>query len=423
MDIQNIDYTQEDLATLLSHTGIIDGKIGKCDRSNFVTIFNENFLKSVQKAKAIVVIFEQNPNCSLIEFSSFMEMFNEYATDNCDIIFSAVYNEKFDTDTIGYKIILTGIDTATKFYANFISLTTDNNFLVTYTTNFILIFDSANMKCLKIFFTGMKTISGMTISKNQKYIAISTYGLPIRILDFESGKWIKTLSKSDGFEAICFTNDDNLLICTHNQTVKILNLESEKCVIKLKHTCYIHSLTVTKDEKYLISGEGGCNTKAIRVWDLTTKQCIGILKGHRGSVESIYITDDDKYIVSGSRDKTIKIWDIKTKKCINTISNESAYPVSKILPLHNKYIVSVNKKDYCESTKEEDEWHIKIWDTKINSECTKTLIGHNDYVKAIALSNDNRFLFSASEDQTIKKWDIEAGAVICEVRLNEVIQN
>ena len=39
----------------------------------------------------------------------------------------------------------------------------------------------------------------------------------------------------------------------------------------------------------------------------------------------------------------------------------------------------------------------------------KTLSGHQDVVRTLAISSDGQFVFSASEDRTIRKWDISSG--------------
>ena len=46
----------------------------------------------------------------------------------------------------------------------------------------------------------------------------------------------------------------------------------------------------------------------IRIWDLEKKKVETILEGHEHCVDSIAITFDNKYIISGSRDKTFRIW-------------------------------------------------------------------------------------------------------------------
>ena len=38
------------------------------------------------------------------------------------------------------------------------------------------------------------------------------------------------------------------------------------------------------------------------------------LEGHKSSITSIVITSDDKYIISGSDDRTIRIWNLLEKR-------------------------------------------------------------------------------------------------------------
>jgi WD40 repeat protein len=45
---------------------------------------------------------------------------------------------------------------------------------------------------------------------------------------------------------------------------------------------------------------------------------------------------------------------------------------------------------------------IKIWNL-ISGECIKTLKGHTDWVKTLAVLSDNK-LASGSDDKTIKIW-------------------
>ena len=51
---------------------------------------------------------------------------------------------------------------------------------------------------------------------------------------------------------------------------------------------------------------------------------------------------------------------------------------------------------------------IKIWDLEVAKE-TITLRGHTGPVNSLALSDDDRRLFSGSDDHTVKVWDLGVG--------------
>lgn len=71
-----------------------------------------------------------------------------------------------------------------------------------------------------------------------------------------------------------------------------------------RHTDYVNSMAITSDSKYLVTGS---NDHTVIIWNLQERAPLSVLKGHTGRVNSIAITSDSKYIVSGSEDKTARI--------------------------------------------------------------------------------------------------------------------
>lgn len=59
------------------------------------------------------------------------------------------------------------------------------------------------------------------------------------------------------------------------------------------------------------------------------------LNGHTYSVLSVYAINN--LIISGSSDSSIKIWDITSHNCINTL-NGHTYPVSSVFAINNLII-------------------------------------------------------------------------------------
>ena len=52
---------------------------------------------------------------------------------------------------------------------------------------------------------------------------------------------------------------------------------------------------------------------------ITDFQCVDVLEGHRGSVNSVCWSPDGKYIASGSYDKDIVIWNANTGQKVRTL--------------------------------------------------------------------------------------------------------
>jgi WD40 repeat protein len=54
---------------------------------------------------------------------------------------------------------------------------------------------------------------------------------------------------------------------------------------------------------------------------------------------------------------------------------------------------------------------LKVWDLASGREL-RTLTGHSDAVNAVAVAPDGRRVVSASDDNTVKVWNVETGEVL-----------
>ena len=110
------------------------------------------------------------------------------------------------------------------------------------------------------------------------------------------------------------------------------------------HTDSVNSVVISPDGKFIVSGS---SDDTIKIWDIKTGECLKTLEGHENSVNSVAITPDGKYIVSGDnysfgeeKGGTIKIWDLKTGECLNTLDGCCRSVYSLTISTDGKYIVS-----------------------------------------------------------------------------------
>ena len=86
------------------------------------------------------------------------------------------------------------------------------------------------------------------------------------------------------------------------------------------HTDSVQSVAVSRDNKYVVSGS---KDNTIRIWNLLQKTQETVLKGHSSIVLSVTVTSDNKYIISSSgninysrynSDNTVRIWNFLKKE-------------------------------------------------------------------------------------------------------------
>lgn len=134
----------------------------------------------------------------------------------------------------------------------------------------------------------------------------------------------------------------------------------------------------------------GSYDTSIKIWNMDTGECIRTLRGHTSGVRALQF--DDTKLISGSLDRTIKVWNWRTGDCISTLDGHAEGVIA--VHFEGPYIVSgsVDKT-------------VRVYDFK--DKRTQTLTGHKDWVNAVKVDSQSRTLFSASDDCTVRLWDLD----------------
>ncbi len=161
------------------------------------------------------------------------------------------------------------------------------------------------------------------------------------------------------------------------------------------HNASVTSVKFSKSGKYVASGEGGdeVNTKSIKIWDVSSGNCIQTISGGGGDIQSIDFSPDESRIVTGSSDKSIKIWNVSDGRLIKQFQI-----------LHSSYISSVkfnNSGDRIVSSGSYD-GTIIIWNTNTGESLYKIKVS-NEKISEAVFSPDGKYIVCGNNDKGEKK--------------------
>ena len=82
------------------------------------------------------------------------------------------------------------------------------------------------------------------------------------------------------------------------------------------HTYGVNSVSISPDGRWVLSG-GSVNDNTLRLWELSTGQCVRTFEGHTSEINSVNFSSDGRWALSGSGsdDNTLRLWDLgETRK-------------------------------------------------------------------------------------------------------------
>eukprot|EP00177_Eucheuma_denticulatum_P007948 GFKZ01014466.1.p1 GENE.GFKZ01014466.1~~GFKZ01014466.1.p1 ORF type:complete len:328 (+),score=38.54 GFKZ01014466.1:180-1163(+) len=153
--------------------------------------------------------------------------------------------------------------------------------------------------------------------------------------------------------------------------------------------------------------------KAPTVWRASNGERIGTFKGHNGAVRDIDITWDTTRIVTGSMDQSAILWVAETGeklyewnfkspvRCVAFSPGDGiiAIATAKLMGQDSNLYLFKHDKD---STDQPDE-------------PLAILEGHTGTITKVLWYPTGEFIITASEDRTIRKWEVETGTEIASV--------
>lgn len=134
------------------------------------------------------------------------------------------------------------------------------------------------------------------------------------------------------------------------------------------------------------------------IYDVASNKAIDTIQKGFISTHMVF-SPDNKYFVISANNPIVYVYDIRTGEEVFMLWGHHNGSLSKILySTDGRYIVTASINDNS----------IIIWNAHSGQRMHKHNLIHSQVVD-VAITPDNRFVFSASKDGVLKKWNIETG--------------
>lgn len=227
---------------------------------------------------------------------------------------------------------------------------------------------------------------------------------------------LKYISHADGRPSA------QIAVATNSEQIRLINRETLSCELLSGHTDIVMALAVSPDGKWLVSAS---KDRTARLWDVERRALVATCTGHTESLGAIAMSQKlahfgmgTAFFVTGSSDKTLKLWSLKPLAAAYgaNAKDTAALEITALTTLgavkaHDKDVnaLAVSPNDRFIASASQDKL-IKVWHAQSNGtgasvlQLAGTCRGHKRGVWAVEFSPVDQCLASASGDKTIKVW-------------------
>ena len=245
------------------------------------------------------------------------------------------------------------------------------------------------------------------VAVHNKFVASSADDGTVKLWTTKKGKCKVTLNTSTNLaaDALTLTSDGSVLICASDRTIQVWDISSMKdgatpCVANVQSGNEGRIVSMALAGRFLFTGS---EDHTIRMWDMTTLEHVTTLEGHRNWVFCMALAPSRDELITGS--EHLKVWDISKMakgkvKCTTTKESPHDCPSVQCMAVSedDRYLVTGSMDGF-----------VRVWELKLKkkSEPEVSLENRTKFIFSIAfaMSGNIRRIMTADRDGSVKVWE------------------
>ncbi|MGW3653248.1 nSTAND1 domain-containing NTPase [Streptomyces sp. NPDC000878] len=241
-------------------------------------------------------------------------------------------------------------------------------------------------------------VTSVAFSRDGSILASASADKTVRLWDPATGKpRTKPIKHDDVVNTVAFSPDGRILATGGtDKTVRLWDAATGKPRAKLAgHTQRVTSVAFSRDGRTLATGGAD---KTVRLWDPATGKPRAQLKEHDDVVRMVAFSPDGRTLATGGHDSTVLIWDLVTRKVRISLTGHDGWVNALAFRPDGRTLATVS-----------DDGTARVWDAT-TGEMRSVLTKHTGEVSALAFSPDGDILATGGGwDGTVQLWDPVTG--------------
>jgi WD40 repeat protein len=146
--------------------------------------------------------------------------------------------------------------------------------------------------------------------------------------------------------------------------------------------------------------------ESVYLWDLESRELLAELKGHKADICAVAISGDGRRAVSGGYDRKVLLWDVSEGRKLMELDNHGSTVTTVSISRDGRFAITGGEPARQDRGGVAKLFHLET------GELMATLRGHTGAIVSAGFTGDDGFIFTASDDGSMRLWRKDGGRCV-----------
>lgn len=245
-------------------------------------------------------------------------------------------------------------------------------------------------------------------SKDGKQLVLGSRDRTATLWDVASGELLLRCAEGHEFlasSAVFFADGLRLATGAGDGTTLIWDVTTGTQLFELEQTGYTSALAVSPDGAWIVTGSDG---NEVKVWNAHTGDLVTTLSGHQGPITAVQFSSDGRQLATGDDQGLGRLWKFDAESTTwipeHWLEGHSRTITAMAFTDSDQVLVTASGDNTCGQ-----------WDVATGLELRERVLKHPDWVADLDISDDGKMALTSCDDGKLRLWSLVDAQVLATI--------